>query len=258
MEKRVNCEALISGKWYRIPVSILREYQKHKVVLRRCPECHTRIKLMSVGRDGQKAHFEHERRNSSCSESVAHGNHEKYGEYKHTYIKEKKGDVDASYDYKELLLHVLNQSNPVPSVIDNDIEKILNDDTIGNTEKSQLISIRIGQGQFRRRLIDYWEKCAVTGISNLAMLLASHIKPWAKCNDIERLDIFNGLLLSPNLDRAFDQGLISFSDNGELLLSSSFEFPGKAGINTEMKIELELEPKHLEYLAFHRENVFRA
>jgi predicted restriction endonuclease len=50
-------------------------------------------------------------------------------------------------------------------------------------------------------------------------LRASHIVPWADCDDEQRLDIHNGLLLSALWDGAFDQGLVSFADDGAVLAS---------------------------------------
>ena len=137
--------------------------------------------------------------------------------------------------------------------IEKDIEKILAEKTIDATEKAQLISARIGQGKFRKALLNYWGKCAVTGTTNPVMLLASHIKPWSKCNDHERLDPFNGLLLTPNLDRAFDQGLISFDSTGSILISTALE--DKLGFNSKMSINISSE--HELYLEYHRHNVYK-
>lgn len=51
-------------------------------------------------------------------------------------------------------------------------------------------------------------------------LRASHAKPWADCSiDAERLDVFNGFLLSANLDTLLDQFLISFNDSGHIMRS---------------------------------------
>jgi len=56
------------------------------------------------------------------------------------------------------------------------------------------------------------------------LLRASHIKPWAACaSDAERLGVFNGLLLAPHLEAAFDQGFISVSDAGNVLVSGPAE-----------------------------------
>src|SRR3977135_1680410 len=68
---------------------------------------------------------------------------------------------------------------------------------------------------FRDALMDYWGgRCPLTGITEPALLRASHIVPWAECDDAQRLDVHNGLLLSALWDAAFDAGLISFADDG--------------------------------------------
>jgi len=63
-------------------------------------------------------------------------------------------------------------------------------------------------------------KCLITGIDEKEILVASHIKPWSKCSNEERLDENNGLLLVPNYDKLFDIGLITFGEKGELLISN--------------------------------------
>jgi hypothetical protein len=89
------------------------------------------------------------------------------------------------------------------------------------TEAERLVIQRIGQDQFRKALLDYWDgRCPLTGISDAALLRASHIVPWAECaNDAQRLDVHNGLLLSALWDAAFDAGLVSFTDDGRPLAS---------------------------------------
>ena len=66
------------------------------------------------------------------------------------------------------------------------------------TEAERMVVQRIGQDIFRARLIDYWQaRCPLTGITDAALLRASHITPWVDCEtDAERLNIHNGLLLS--------------------------------------------------------------
>ena len=87
-------------------------------------------------------------------------------------------------------------------------------------------------------------------------MIASHIKPWSVCNNQERLDMFNGILLSPNLDRAFDYGLISFNDDGTILISQEFDCYEDFDIDKESTIKL--HENHKPYLRFHREVVFKA
>lgn len=91
------------------------------------------------------------------------------------------------------------------------------------------------------------------------LLIASHIKPWRLCNNSERLDGNNGLLLSPHIDRLFDQGWITFSNNGDLMCSGlEIETAMKQwGIHIPMNVGL-FDLHQIEYLEFHREKIFKA
>src|ERR1700730_15098195 len=86
------------------------------------------------------------------------------------------------------------------------------------TEIERLVVQRIGQDIFRAALMDYWgARCPITGITDPTLLRASHIVPWAECDDAQRLDVHNGLLLSALWDAAFDTGLVSFANDGTVL-----------------------------------------
>lgn len=87
------------------------------------------------------------------------------------------------------------------------------------TEVERLTVQRVGQDIFRAALLDYGGgRCPLTGIADPALLRASHIVPWAACdNDAHRLDVHNGLLLSALWDAAVDSGLVSFADDGTVL-----------------------------------------
>src|SRR5262249_62061915 len=91
------------------------------------------------------------------------------------------------------------------------------------TEAERLLVQRVGQDIFRAGLIEYWEgSCAISGLAVTEILRASHIKPWADCeNDRERLDVFNGFLLAPHLDAAFDRGFFTVTDDGAVFVSAS-------------------------------------
>lgn len=91
----------------------------------------------------------------------------------------------------------------------------------GNLEKIQIVMARRGQGVFKANVRLIEKQCRVTGVSNIKHLRASHIKPWRHSNDSEKLDGFNGLLLSPHIDHLFDKGFITFEDNGSLYVSKS-------------------------------------
>ena len=126
------------------------------------------------------------------------------------------------------------------------------------TQRKALINARSGQGHYRSELIKREKRCRITGISDKAFLVASHIKPWALSNDREKLDSNNGLLLTPNLDRAFDRGLISFSSNGKILISRRLSGPVSKvlGVNSSTHIGV-LNLAQQKYLKFHREKVFK-
>lgn len=127
-----------------------------------------------------------------------------------------------------------------------------------DTERDALIKARIGQGGYREALLAYWGGCAVTDCTVSALLRASHIKPWRKATPQQRLDPYNGLLLTPNLDLAFDQGLISFDDHGQILLGEDLDPDSARALNLTPQLRLrQIEPRHCAYLAWHREHLFR-
>jgi hypothetical protein len=96
---------------------------------------------------------------------------------------------------------------------------------IGPTTKRVLVDARRGQGLFRARVIDLERRCRVTGVDIVDHLRASHIKPWKDSTDQEKLDGNNGLLLAPHIDHLFDQGYISFTDCGDILIGANCPAP---------------------------------
>ena len=125
-----------------------------------------------------------------------------------------------------------------------------------NTEVQRMVRQRVGQQAYRQAMLDYWGgACAVTGMALSQALRASHAKPWAECaSDAERLDVFNGFLLSANLDVLFDSFLISFAGSGELLVSTAISAINrqKLGLGAGMQLRW-LSAQHSPYLDFHRQ-----
>jgi hypothetical protein len=122
------------------------------------------------------------------------------------------------------------------------------------TEAECWVIQRIGQDVFRGALMDYWGgRCPLTGITDPPLLRASHIVPWSDCNDEQRLDVHNGLLLSALWDAAFDQGLVSFSDDGTPLIGPKLsEAAGKTlGVDAASPLR-GLRDAHRANLAAHR------
>jgi hypothetical protein len=113
-----------------------------------------------------------------------------------------------------------------------------------------LANARIGQGGYRQRMLEVWGRCcAMTGCPVEAVLIASHARPWSLCETAQQcLDEYNGLLLSANLDRLFDQGLIAFREDGMVLTR------GESAIETVVTAERLrfVDPRHVPYLTWHR------
>jgi HNH endonuclease len=122
------------------------------------------------------------------------------------------------------------------------------------TEAERIVIQRIGQDLFRDALINYWSgRCPMTGITERALLRASHIKPWADCTDAERLDVHNGLLLSALWDAAFDRGLVSFAEDGFVLASPGLGEKERDALGLAKAIPLQgLRAGHRVNLALHR------
>ncbi len=136
-----------------------------------------------------------------------------------------------------------------------DIVQVLESKRTDATEVEQLILARLGQGAFRRSLLKERKQCFVTGYPDPQVLVASHIKPWARSSDTERLNPKNGLLLIPTLDRAFDRGLISFEDEGQILISDRLMKPEKLGINRRLRLSAFVGRET--FLEYHRRKVFK-
>lgn len=125
-----------------------------------------------------------------------------------------------------------------------------------STEIERLVVQRIGQDIFRAGLMDYWQgRCPLTGITDTALLRASHIVPWKDCtSDAERLDVHNGLLLSALWDAAFDRGLVTFDDEGHPQFSPSLS--GEARAELRWQTTIPLTDKHRRRLTWHRARLF--
>lgn len=122
-----------------------------------------------------------------------------------------------------------------------------------DTERRGLVTSRVGQGYYRQQIIERWGgKCPITGISIKSLLISSHIVPWSESNDEERLDVNNGILLSPIFDALFDKHLISFSDDGLIMISRSIapDQRSKLGLSESLSIPVSKGMKR--YMKRHR------
>ncbi len=122
---------------------------------------------------------------------------------------------------------------------------------------------RVKQHFFRRAVLSsYRGRCCISGLSDARLLTASHIVPWSN-DKTNRLNPSNGLCLSAIHDKAFDRGLITITDNYEVLLSEQLKRNDDAFV---AQIFLPLERRRIElpekfipsidFLSRHRNEIF--
>lgn len=136
--------------------------------------------------------------------------------------------------------------------IDNEIKKT----GLEGAERDQIVKVRVNQSTFRQQLTNRYEHCCLCGVTNTSLLIASHIKPWAESDAKEKLDVNNGLLLCPNHDKLFDNGYITFDDNGEIIISDELDRNDQIFMNVNEKMSIDLYEDSKAYMKYHRENVF--
>jgi len=165
-----------------------------------------------------------------------------------------------------LILSLASKADPTALLVVDEIEndgkesleeKAIQASDLPETEKQQLVRSRVGQGVFRMRVAQQEKKCRLTGVDDLAFLVASHIKPWRDADNGERLDGSNGLLLSPHVDKLFDKGWISFGDDGQVLISKQAKSVAEAwGIVGAPNVGA-FNSKQQIFLKYHREKIFK-
>ena len=138
------------------------------------------------------------------------------------------------------------------------IEKDIEDSPhLGETEKKGLTTSRRGQGKFRKNVMRRGPRCRVTGVSE-PHLIASHIQPWSVSTSEQRIDGNNGLMLAPHIDHLFNDGFISFEDDGRLLVSSALDTKVLTRWNLDSTLNVgPFTSEQSHYLAYHRTEIFQ-
>lgn len=144
-----------------------------------------------------------------------------------------------------------------PYTLEKEQEEIEN---LQNTEEKKVLTrARVGQGKYREELLKLCPFCPITLVSDDRLLIASHIKPWAKSNDFEKTDPLNGFMLTPTFDFMFDRGFLSFTDDKKSILSpflSNMTY-SKLGISDGKTFShLPIEGRE-NYLEFHRTEILK-
>lgn len=176
-------------------------------------------------------------------------------------IYKLENDLGDILYYFELTLNE-KHSSKMKIERENSLEiNITNDTNISTTERLALVKSRNGQGKFRNNVISIMKSCPFTSISDRTLLRASHIIPWVDCeNNHQRLDGYNGLSLTPTYDVLFDKGLISFNNDGSLILSSLLSNDIKHNLNLSDGCLYDIcnsNGKRNFYLKYHRENILK-
>ncbi len=213
---KTYCEIWTGARWEIWPV--LAAYEVKHMATVRCYECHGPIVLMKLSNGGRnRAHFEHRPAHEGCP-LVYRG--------RLNIAKNSPVPVTAPPNSDGSFLNYLPDS-----VVDEMIATGYGEDGSQNetesadsapsaTERAQLRLARVGQGKFRDALKKRWKTCGVLGCGPIDVLVASHIHAWRLCETNKaRLSVDNGILLSPNLDKLFDRGFISFAPDGMLLVA---------------------------------------
>ena len=159
-------------------------------------------------------------------------------------------------EYWNDLLSLIYDSNDTKEM--EIIEEDMNFYSVEGLDKEVLVKSRINQGEFRRRLKKKYSSCSICGcaVGDNSFLIASHIKPWSQSTPEERTDVNNGFLMCPNHDKAFDKGIISFSDDGNILISGELSEMDRVALNIRMDMYIKLSNENKKYLKYHRDNIF--
>ena len=130
-------------------------------------------------------------------------------------------------------------------------------DAVGREEKVvNLACARKGQGIFRSGVEEVEDGCPGSGIKDHQYLQVWHIKPWSVADNVERLDGNNGLLLSPHIGFLFVRGYVTFSGEGDMIISHQLGDDIAASWRIMAANKRQFTHKQKGYLRYHRENIF--
>lgn len=176
-------------------------------------------------------------------------------------------DTGIVFDFRLLPDFDGYTNRPVEAELESILEAaILEDEELAPaaTTVERVYKARVGQQKFKRKvLVQCQSICAFTHVQDESLLVAGHIKPWARSNDVEKLDPQNGLVFTPTYDKLFNNGFISFTDDRALILSPllSRDTATKLHLFQNMVVPIPLlgaeNRSRREYMAFHRDEILR-
>lgn len=172
-------------------------------------------------------------------------------------IKLKDGQ-NKIYFYFRLFVDYFGETES-QATVNEQINEIENSDST-TEEKMQLTKARIGQGKYRQELLEICPFCPITLVADDRLLIASHIKPWAKSDSREKTDPYNGFMFTPNIDLLFDRGFITFTNDKHMKVSPWLSKMTCSRLNIVPNKKYDLLPTEGReiYLEYHRNEVFKA
>ncbi len=172
-------------------------------------------------------------------------------------IKLLDEDGNIFYYFKPFVDYYGEYENPY--IIEEEI-KILEEESLPIEVKTQLIRARKGQGKYRQMLLEECPFCPITLISDDRLLIASHIKPWVKSDDEEKIDPKNGFMLTPTFDLLFDRGYITFTNDKKMIISPWISKMTCSKLNIAPEKQYLMLPINgrEDYLEYHRTTVFKS
>jgi len=165
-------------------------------------------------------------------------------------------DFDAIAEKEKALVFTYGKKSKDNNAKENEIVLPV----VENEIQKQIRYARYGQGKYREAMLeDCMYICPITMINDERLLIASHAKPYAVSTDEEKVDPKNGFILSALMDKLFDRGFITFSDDKHLILSQQITPKNweRMGLRNGQYIQaLPLDDQRKKYLDFHRRAVF--
>ena len=152
-----------------------------------------------------------------------------------------------------------NRDKSIKNLTEKEVEetdKMLRKTDFSVGEKEAIVKIRIGQGIYKKMLLEkYEEKCCICNLCNKELLIASHIKEWKNSDLKEKCDINNGLLLCSLHDSLFDKHLISFDNEGNIIISEKLSLEDRKILGITQNIKINMDNKMEYYMKKKKKNL---
>ncbi len=171
-------------------------------------------------------------------------------------LKSAKGEVVY---YFRLFVDYFGEAQH-PYAVKQEEERIADEVEITDEKKKEYNNARVGQGKYRKGVLEECPFCPITMVTDDRLLIASHIKPWVASEEKEKLDPKNGFMFTPTYDFLFDRGFITFTEKKEMKVSPwlSKMTCSKLNIADDKKYPMLPVEGRERYLTYHRANIFKS